>query len=145
VYLISTKGARQLWPVSRGCLLVRGTWFYLCICQRSVLPYTRFWNCLLDYDYVLHIVNFAILYLWKVILSTRRQFISTVNAPNLLDFSYLKTHLWFLKNWKHVNEHDLLQLHICNYYIHSIQNFASNISPYCQQAYWLASWRHNTT
>jgi hypothetical protein len=27
-----------------------------------VLPYTRFCNCLLDYGYVLHIVNFAILY-----------------------------------------------------------------------------------
>jgi hypothetical protein len=26
------------------------------------LPYTRFCNCLLDYDFVLHIVNFAILY-----------------------------------------------------------------------------------
>jgi hypothetical protein len=27
------------------------------------LPYTRFCNCLLDYDCVLHIVNFAILYI----------------------------------------------------------------------------------
>jgi hypothetical protein len=27
-----------------------------------VLLYTRFCNCLLDYDWVLHIVNFAILY-----------------------------------------------------------------------------------
>jgi hypothetical protein len=26
------------------------------------LPYTRFCSCLLDYDCVLHIVNFAILY-----------------------------------------------------------------------------------
>jgi hypothetical protein len=35
---------------------------------RSVLPYARFCNCLLDYDYVLHIVNFAILYskLWNL-------------------------------------------------------------------------------
>ena len=36
--------------------------YRLCICRRSVLPYTRICNCLLDYDYVLHIVNFAILY-----------------------------------------------------------------------------------
>jgi hypothetical protein len=27
-----------------------------------VLPYNRFSNCFLNYDYVLHIVNFAILY-----------------------------------------------------------------------------------
>jgi hypothetical protein len=62
-YLISTKGARWVWPVSRGCLLLLGTWSYLCICRRSVLPYTRFCYCLLDYDYGLHIVNFAILYI----------------------------------------------------------------------------------
>jgi hypothetical protein len=66
--LISTKGARRVWPVSRGCLLLRGTWSYLRICRRSVLPYTPFCNCLLDYDYVLHIVNFAILYLIHFIL-----------------------------------------------------------------------------
>jgi hypothetical protein len=51
-----------VWPVSGGCLLLRGTWSYFCICRRSVLPYTRFCNCLLDYDYVLHNVNFTILY-----------------------------------------------------------------------------------
>jgi hypothetical protein len=62
VYLISTKGARRMWPVIRGCLLLLGTWSYLCICRRSVLPYTRFCNCRFGYDYVLHIVNFAILY-----------------------------------------------------------------------------------
>jgi hypothetical protein len=62
VYLISTKGARRVWPVSRGCLLLLGTRSYLRICRWSVLPYTRFCNCLLDYGYVLHIVNLAILY-----------------------------------------------------------------------------------
>jgi hypothetical protein len=62
VYL--NKGARRVRPVSRGCLLL-GTWSYLCICRRSVLPYTRFCNWLLDYDYVLHIVNFANLY-WYI-------------------------------------------------------------------------------
>jgi hypothetical protein len=62
VYLISTKGARWVWPVSRGCLLLLGTWSYLRICRRYVLPYTRICNCFLDYDYVLHIVNLAILY-----------------------------------------------------------------------------------
>jgi hypothetical protein len=35
-----------VWPVSRGCSLLRGTWSYLRICRRSVLPYTRFCNCL---------------------------------------------------------------------------------------------------
>jgi hypothetical protein len=60
--LISTKGARRVWRVSRGCLLLLDTWSYLRICRRSVLPYTRFFNCLLNYDYVLHNVNFAILY-----------------------------------------------------------------------------------
>jgi hypothetical protein len=34
----------------RGCLLLQGTWSYLRICRRSVMPYTRFCNCLLDYD-----------------------------------------------------------------------------------------------
>jgi hypothetical protein len=60
VYLILTKGARRVWPVSRGYLLLHGTWSCLRICRRCVLPYTRFCNCLLDYDYVLHTVNFAI-------------------------------------------------------------------------------------
>jgi hypothetical protein len=32
VYLISTKNARRVWPVNRGCLLLRGTWSYLRIC-----------------------------------------------------------------------------------------------------------------
>jgi hypothetical protein len=61
LYLISTKGARRVWPVSRWCLLLLGTWSYLRICRRSVLPYTRFCNCLWDYNYVSHI-NFAIFY-----------------------------------------------------------------------------------
>jgi hypothetical protein len=63
VYLISTKGTWRVWPVSRGCLLLLGTRCYLCIWQGSVLPYTQFCNCLLDWDYVLHIANFAIVYL----------------------------------------------------------------------------------
>jgi hypothetical protein len=29
VYLISTKDARRVWPVSRGCLLIHSTWSYL--------------------------------------------------------------------------------------------------------------------
>jgi hypothetical protein len=70
VYLISTNGARRVWPVSRGCLLLRGTWSYLRICRRSVLPYTRFCNCFLDYDYVWHIANFAILYYFRVVLNS---------------------------------------------------------------------------
>jgi hypothetical protein len=39
-------GSRRVWPVSRGCLLLLGTWSYLRNCRRSVLPYTRFCNCL---------------------------------------------------------------------------------------------------
>jgi hypothetical protein len=31
-------------------------------CELIIMRLTRFCNCLLDYDYVLHIVNFAILY-----------------------------------------------------------------------------------
>jgi hypothetical protein len=60
--LISTKDSRWVWPVSRWCLLLRFTRSYLCICRGSVLLYTRFCNCLLGYNCVLHIVNFAILY-----------------------------------------------------------------------------------
>jgi hypothetical protein len=63
VNLISTKGSRRVWPVGRGCLLLRDSWSYLCICRRSVLPYTRFCNCLFNYDCVLYMVNFAILYI----------------------------------------------------------------------------------
>ena len=32
------------------------------------MPYTRICNCRLDYDYVLHIVNFSILYTNKLTL-----------------------------------------------------------------------------
>jgi hypothetical protein len=59
---IMTRGARRLWPVSRGCLILTHNWSYLCICRIYMLSYNRFCNCLLDYGYVLHIVNFAILY-----------------------------------------------------------------------------------
>jgi hypothetical protein len=62
VYLISTKGARRVWPFSRGCLLLRGTWSYPRIFRGTVLLYIRFCICHLDYDYVSHIINFAILY-----------------------------------------------------------------------------------
>jgi hypothetical protein len=44
VYLISTKYARWVWPVSRGYLLFHDTSSYLCICLMPVLPYTRFCN-----------------------------------------------------------------------------------------------------
>jgi hypothetical protein len=44
-YLISTRGAQLVWPVSRGCLLLLGTWSYLLICRGSMLPYTRFCIC----------------------------------------------------------------------------------------------------
>jgi hypothetical protein len=38
VYLISTKGARWVWPVSRGCLFLLGTWSYLRIFRVRVAP-----------------------------------------------------------------------------------------------------------
>jgi hypothetical protein len=56
-------GSRRVWPVRRGCSLLCGTRSHLRIRRRSVLPYTRFCNCLLDYNCVIHIVNFAILYI----------------------------------------------------------------------------------
>jgi hypothetical protein len=40
--VISTKGARQVWSVSRGYLLLRGTLSYLCIYRGSMLLYTGF-------------------------------------------------------------------------------------------------------
>jgi hypothetical protein len=59
-YLNFKWGTQRVWPVSRGCSIFHST--CLCICRRSLLPYTRFCNCLLDYNCVLQIVNFAILY-----------------------------------------------------------------------------------
>jgi hypothetical protein len=38
VYLISTKGSLRVWPRSRGCLLLHGTWSYLRICRGSCCP-----------------------------------------------------------------------------------------------------------
>ena len=49
VYLISTKGARRVWPVSRGCLLLRGTWSYLFISWGPCCP-------TLDYVFALWIM-----------------------------------------------------------------------------------------
>jgi hypothetical protein len=71
VYLISTKAARRVWPVSRGCLLLRGTWSYLRICRRSVLPYTRFCNCLLITItfYTLLTSLFCIHRFWQLLIS----------------------------------------------------------------------------
>jgi hypothetical protein len=81
---------QRVWPVSRGYLLLHGTWSYLRICQRSVLPYTRFGICLLDYNYVWHI-NFAILYfsglIWRTApislpLTTRKGVLRTYSYPD---------------------------------------------------------------
>jgi hypothetical protein len=59
--ILSTKGAQRVWPVSMRCLLLRGTWSCLCVCRGFILHYTRFCICVLDYDYILCIVNFPIL------------------------------------------------------------------------------------
>jgi hypothetical protein len=75
-----------MWLINKGCLFLRGTWSYLRICRRSVLPYTRNCNCLLDYDCVLHIVNFASVY---IKLNDIRFFKIIVNHLEKLT-SYLK-------------------------------------------------------
>jgi hypothetical protein len=59
VYLISTK-KRTAGVTGQQRMLTPPR--HLFICRGSVLSYIRFSNCLLDYDYELHIVNFAILY-----------------------------------------------------------------------------------
>jgi hypothetical protein len=51
--------------ITRGCLLLRRTWSHLGIFRGSVVPHTRFGNCLMDYDCVWLIVNFALLYLQR--------------------------------------------------------------------------------
>jgi hypothetical protein len=45
-------------------------WSYLCICRESVLPYTQFCICFLDYDCVWHIINFAVKYRWLTLCTT---------------------------------------------------------------------------
>jgi hypothetical protein len=47
------------------------------------LPYTRFCNCLLDYDYDLHIVNFAILY-------RKQETIKSIVLTNLSDLRLME-------------------------------------------------------
>jgi hypothetical protein len=66
---------RRVWPVSRGCLFLLGPRSYLRTFRGSVLPCTRFCGlfffCLFFFllffyfDYVLHIVNFAIWYVHR--------------------------------------------------------------------------------
>jgi hypothetical protein len=125
VKLISTKGAQRVWPVSRGCLLLLGTWSYLRISRRFVLPYTRFCNCLFDYDYVLHIVSFAIMYItiWKFrkldfsyfyqgqitlhksVRLKKVSFFSYAIPANLVYLTFIVTEQWsfisvqIIKNW----------------------------------------------
>jgi hypothetical protein len=57
IFFGQTGELRRVWPVSKGFLLLLSTWSYLRICWRSVLPYTWFCSCLLDYSYVLQIAN----------------------------------------------------------------------------------------
>jgi hypothetical protein len=82
------------WYNSRGWSLLRDTWSYLGICQRSVLPYTWFCYCLLDYDCVLHIVNFAILYI-------------AMNSEKK-DTSKSDKSAWHLDIWLNVDSNDRL-------------------------------------
>jgi hypothetical protein len=62
-YINLKLSSRWVWLVSGGFSLLRDIGSYLRIRRRSVLPYTPFCNWFLDYDCVLHIVNFAILYI----------------------------------------------------------------------------------
>jgi hypothetical protein len=73
VYLISTRahgGCDRSAEDAYSSSVPDPTYMYLCICRGYVLPYTRFCNCLLDYDYVLHNVNFAISYM-RLYLTTQ--------------------------------------------------------------------------
>jgi hypothetical protein len=110
--MIWRLSSQQVWPVSRGCLLLHGTWSYLCICQGSVLSYTRFCNCLFYYDYTWHIVNITIFY-FTIIYITKpikkycwAQYntlfvIVSLNSYHCVQFQKLYTnvqfsfHLWF--------------------------------------------------
>jgi hypothetical protein len=65
VYLIATKGTRRVWPVSRGCLLLLGTWSHLRNCRRSVLPFTRFWIMITFYT-LLTSVFCTLKKLWEI-------------------------------------------------------------------------------
>jgi hypothetical protein len=98
----------HMWPVSRGCFLLLGTWSYLHICRRSVLPSTRFCNCLLDYDCVLHIVNFAILiglifqlqlhmvYIYRSLFDMQKLVWHTIRVYNsfITIRDYILWHMW---------------------------------------------------
>jgi hypothetical protein len=61
VYLLSLEGSQQVWPVSRGCLLLCGHPILPLHLFVSVLLCTRFCICLLDYDYVLYNVHHFVL------------------------------------------------------------------------------------
>jgi hypothetical protein len=59
VYLISTKGTRRVWPVSRGCLLLHGTWCYytFAFIGGPCCPTLHFVFAVLDYDCVWHMLT----------------------------------------------------------------------------------------
>jgi hypothetical protein len=59
VYLISTNGAWQVWPVSRGSFLLHGTWSCLHFCLGSVLSHTLLCMWFLFWVMVTFNVNFA--------------------------------------------------------------------------------------
>jgi hypothetical protein len=67
VYLMSTKVSKLAWPVSRGCLLLHGTWPYLCLVGDLCCPTLNlvFWMVITLNTFV----NFAndIFFLGKVI------------------------------------------------------------------------------
>jgi hypothetical protein len=49
-YLIT--GSRRVWPVSRRCFLLHGTWSYLHFSLGYMLSYTCLCICFLEYSYV---------------------------------------------------------------------------------------------
>jgi hypothetical protein len=68
VYPISTKDTWQMWSVSRGCLLLQGTWSYFRFCRGSVLPYTRL--CIFHFELRSRVTHCWIRYLIYVVVLT---------------------------------------------------------------------------
>jgi hypothetical protein len=75
----------------RGYLLLYGTWSNLYICQKFVLPYTPSYIFPLDYDYVLHIFNFHISYLFYIIphVYTSSELLEDLLSELLVDFYFI--------------------------------------------------------
>jgi hypothetical protein len=106
--------------------LILGTWSYLRIYRRSVLPYTRFCNFLLDYGYVLHIVNFAILYS-KLLVKGQSQYAH--NGLNIVQA--------IIFHWKHGLEYFTELLHWTQGSVTTlIQGHSSKVEVTIHSGFW---------